>query len=220
MFAFVPLIAGLAALAAPAPAPAVQLCGGADVSRGNAKMTLRFLNAPTDLHSPYVSVTVPNEDGSYSFSVAYRPTELGLGKPYMVHVDTLVSFPSEAEVRPLRLERRASGEAWSSPLEWSRPRRYASSAEKRFRANYRLGQGAPFPHGTEVLDILVKGVRFEFRSVDERGEILAAGSAAYPSQELIEEMYGTARKQALDRLRPCDTGPAAPKIVPRETTKI
>jgi len=212
-FAFLPLFAGLSALQAPTPAPPLRLCGGADFSRDNAAMTLRFLGAPADLHSPYVHVKVRNEDGSYSFSVGYRPSEQGLGKPHMVHVDTLVSFPSDADVRPLRLEWRAPSEAWSRPLHWSTPQRFSPSEEVRFRANYRLGQGAPFPHGTEVLDILAKGARYEFRSVDQRGEILSAGSASYPRREVIEEMYSVAREQALGRLKPCKDGPGA-KIVP------
>jgi hypothetical protein len=213
MFAFLPLFAGLSALQAPTSASPLPLCGGADFSRDTAAMTLRFLGAPADLHSPYVHVKVRNEDGSYSFSVSYRPTEQGLGKPHMVHVDTLVSFPSDADVRPLRLEWRAPGEAWSSPLHWSTPQRFSSSREIRFRANYRLGQGAPFPHSTEVLDNLAKGVRYEFRSVDQSGETLSAGSASYPPRKVIEEMYSAAREQALARLEPCNDGPA-PKIVP------
>jgi hypothetical protein len=213
MFALLALVAGLAGPAPAASAPPARLCGGADLVRGNVSMILRILNVPTDLHSPYVGARARNADGSYSLSVGYRPTKKGLGRPHIVHVDALAPFASEAEVRPLRLEWRAPGEAWTNPKHWSEPQRHFPKEEARYATNYRLGQGLPHPHGTEVLDNLAKGVRYEFRSVDEAGRVVASGSADYPPQRVMEEMYATARKQALARLKPCSTG-RAPSIVP------
>lgn len=213
MSALLSLIVTVTGVVAPAPASPANLCGSADLSRGNLSMTLRTLNAPADLHSPYVSVRARNEDGSYSLSVGYRPTEQGLGKPHIVHVDALVHFTSDAEARPLRLEWREPGGAWSNPVRWSTPQRPFPSEETRFGANYRLGQGEPFPHDTDVLDNMARGVRYEFRNLDQAGSVVSAGTTDYPPQQVIDEMYATAREQAVARLRPCAVG-QAPAVVP------
>ena len=213
MFAPLLLIAAVAASAGPAPAPPAHLCGGADVARGNLSMTLRILDAPADLHSPWVYVRARNADGSYSLSVHYRPTERGLGKPQMVFVDALLGFASEAEARPVRFEWRKSGEAWRSPASWTTPQRPFPNAETRFGANFRMAQGKPFPHDTDVLDAVAKGVRYEFRNLDQAGAVVGTGTASYPAQQVIEEMYAAARKQAVARLRACSTG-QPPAIVP------
>jgi hypothetical protein len=221
MFWLLSVAASLASSGPPVSAPPAKLCGGDDSSRGNVSMTLRILNAPTDLHSPYVGVRARSDDGSYTFSVGYRPTQQGLGKPHIVHVDALVHFASEADARPLRLEWRAPGEAWSNPRHWSTPQRHFPGEEARFSTNYRLGQGAPFPHGTEVLDDLARGVRYEFRMLDEAGQIVGTGAAVYPPGPDIEEMYASARKQALARLKPCDPakGKAIVPVAPPATNK-
>jgi hypothetical protein len=213
MFALLSLMATFAGVVAPAPASPASLCGSADLSRGNVLMAVRILNAPADLHSPYVIVRARNEDGSYSLSVGYRPTEQGLGKPHNVHVDAKVRFASEAEARPLRLEWREPGGAWSIPVLWSTPQRHFPNEEARFSANYRMGQGEPFPHGTDVLDNMARGVRYEFRNLDEAGNVVSAGATDYPPQQVIDEMYATARRQAVARLRPCSTR-QAPAVVP------
>jgi hypothetical protein len=212
MFVLLPLVATLAGLAAPASASPPPLCGGDDLVRGNVAMTLRILNAPADLHSPYVSVTVRNEDRSYRISVGYWPTRKGLGKPGIVHVYALIRFASEAEARPVRLEWRAPGETWTnSPAYWA-PQRFFPKEEPRFETSERLGQGPPLPHGTEVLDNLAKGVRYEFRSFDKAGQMVASGTVLYPPQRVMEEMYATARKSALGRLKPCDMGMGPPMV--------
>ena len=213
MFALLLLIATVAGVAAPAPASPAKFCGSADLSRGNLSMIVRILDAPADFNSPYVAVRAPNEDGSYSLSVGYRPTQRGLGKPHIVHVDVLVHFDSDAAARPLRLEWREPGGAWSDPVLWSSPQRHFPNEEARFRANYRLGQGEPFPHGTDVLDNMARGVRYEFRNLDQEGNVVSTGAADYPPQQVIDEMYATAKRQAAARLRPCPEG-RAPPIVP------
>lgn len=203
MFALVPVVANIAALAASPPAVPARLCGNGGLTRGNASMILYFLDAPANLHSPHVGVTALNEDGSYRVSVGYRPTQLGLGRPQIVHVEARIALAGEAEARSLRLEWRAPGEAWTAPRRWSEPQRFFPSEEPRFRVNYRLGQGEPYPHGTEVLDTLANGVRYEFRNVDEEGRIVSTGAAVYPPQSVIEDMYAAAKAEALGRLRPC-----------------
>lgn len=213
MFAPLSLMATVAAVVAPAPASPAALCGGDDLSRGNVSMTLRIMDAPADFHSPDVGVRARNEDGSYSFSVGYRPTEHGLGRPHIVHVDILIGLAGNAEARPLRLEWRAPGEAWSTRPNWSTPRRPFPREQPRFGANYRLGQSGPHAHDTEVLDNLAEGMRYEFRNLDQEGRIVSTGAIVYPPQRVIEEMYATARTQALRRLRPCETG-RAPATVP------
>ncbi len=213
MFAHLPLIAIAAVITAQAPAPPARLCGGADLSRGKLSMTVRILNAPADLHSPWVHVRSRNDDGSYSLTVDYRPTEQGLGKPNMVHVDALMSFAGDAEARPIRFEYREPGEAWLNPVSWMTPQRHSPDEEARFRAIFRMGQGEPLPHGTDVLDEMARGVRYEFRNLDEAGNVVSTGTADYPPQQVIEGMYSTARAQAVARLRPCPTG-QPPAIVP------
>lgn len=187
--------------------PPAALCGGADMVRGNVTLTLRILNAPTDLHSPYTHVRVRNEDGSYSLSVGYRPGEKGLGKPQIVHVDALIGFVSDAEARPLRIEWREQGSAWRSPVAWSTPERAFPNEEARFRANYRMAQGEPFPHDSDVLDALARGQGYDFRNVDQNGAIVGSGSVGYPPQSVMNEIYAAAEAQALARLEPCRDGP-------------
>jgi len=216
MFALLTSALG-ASVAAQAPSPLANLCGGSDLSRGNVTMAVRILNAPADLHSPWVHVRARNEDGSYSLVVDYRPTEQGLGRPHMVHVDALVSFASDAEARPVRFEWREPGEAWLSPASWTTPQRHSPNEEARFRANYRMGQGEPLPHGTGVLDDVARGVRYEFRNLDQEGHVVSTGVADYPPQQMIEDMYAVAKRQAVARLRPCPTG-QVPVIVPAAPT--
>ena len=188
-----------------APATPSKLCGGADLTRGRVSMTLRILNAPADFHSPYVHVRARNEDGSYSLSVGYRPTEQGLGRPHNVYVDALVGFASEAEVRSIRIEWREPGGTWSNRIMWSEPQRLFPNEEARFAADYRLAQGEPSPHTTEALDQMARGVRYEFRNLDQQANVVSTGAADYPPQQVIDEMYAVARAEAVARLKPCDT---------------
>ena len=196
----------VASVATSASGSTTRLCGGADLSRGNVSLTLRILGAPADPHSPYVGVRARNEDGSYTLSVGYRPTERGLGKPQSVYVDVLVNFPIESDARPLRLEWREPGGAWSNLIMWSTPQRQFPREEARFSTSYRLGQGEPYPHGTDLLDNLARGARYEFRNLDQAGNVVSTGTAEFPPQQVMEAMYATARAEAAARLRPCSPG--------------
>jgi hypothetical protein len=101
---------------------------------------------------------------------------------------------------------------------WSGPQRLFPNEEARFAASYRLAQGEPFPHTTEVLDQMARGVRYEFRNLDEQANVVSTGAADYPPQQIIDELYATAREEAVARLRPCDTRRVAP-VVPAAPPK-
>lgn len=195
-----------------ASAHAELLCSVGEASDANLKLRVDITNATADRLEPLVMVTAPNPDKSYTLMISYRPTEAGLGQPSMFYVKALVPYPTQGEPEPLRIEWRSGSGPWVNPGFWSTPQRWFPKEEMRGATDYKIAQGKPFPSRTDLLDEIGRGARFEFRNLDQNGDVVNSGWAEYPEPQRIAQMYHIARAGAVARLSPC--GPPAAVIRP------